>query len=100
MNRILRRIAKDLDLNPAEGALRANLVASQISGLIMVRYIIKIEPLASAHPETIVALIGPTIQHYISGPLSTPTRTAPQDRHDHDSAVAKRRADSRVQCNE
>jgi AcrR family transcriptional regulator len=68
-NRILRRIARELKVDPAEGAIRANLVASQVSGLILVRYILKIEPLASAEPETIVALIGPTIQRYISGPL-------------------------------
>jgi hypothetical protein len=48
-HRILRRIAKDLDVPREEGLLRANLVASQIAGLIMVRYIVKIEPLATAH---------------------------------------------------
>lgn len=69
VNRILRRVAKDLDIDPAEGPIRANLVATQVGGLIMVRYILKVEPLASAPPETIVALIGPTIQRYIAGPL-------------------------------
>ena len=69
VNRILRRVAVDLNLDPAEGPMRANLVATQISGLIMVRYIIKIEPLASAPPETVVALIGPTVQRYIAGEL-------------------------------
>lgn len=69
MQRILRRIAKDLDLPPKEGMLRANLVASQIAGLIMVRYIVKIEPLASAPADTVVRLIGPTVQHYLTGEL-------------------------------
>lgn len=67
--RILRRVEKDLDLRPGEGPMRTNLVATQMAGLIMVRYIIKVEPMASAAPETIVALIGPTVQRYLTEPL-------------------------------
>jgi AcrR family transcriptional regulator len=66
---ILRRVIRQLDLDPAEAPLRASLVASQIAGLAMMRYIIKLEPLASAPGETIVTTIGPTIQRYITGPL-------------------------------
>jgi AcrR family transcriptional regulator len=66
---ILRRVIKQLDLDPAEAPLRTSLVASQIAGLAMMRYIIKLEPLASAPGETIVTMIGPTIQRYITGPL-------------------------------
>ena len=44
-------------------------MASQIAGLIMTRYIIRIEPMASLAPETIVALIGPTVQRYLDQPL-------------------------------
>jgi AcrR family transcriptional regulator len=69
VNRILRRLEVDLDLDPAEGALRANLVATQLAGLIMMRYIVKVEPLASLAPVTVVALIGPTIQRYVTEPL-------------------------------
>jgi AcrR family transcriptional regulator len=68
-NRILRRVERDLGLDPAEGPMRANLVATQMAGLIMIRYIVKVEPLASAAPETVVALIGPTIQRYLTAPL-------------------------------
>jgi AcrR family transcriptional regulator len=69
VTRVLRQVVKNLDLDPAEGALRATLVASQIAGLIMFRYIIKVEPIASASQETLVALIGPTVQGYLTGPL-------------------------------
>lgn len=69
INRIQRRVIKDLGLDPAEGPLRVNLVATQMAGLIMVRYIIKIEPLASAAPEAVVALVAPTIQRHLAGPL-------------------------------
>jgi AcrR family transcriptional regulator len=69
VTRILRRVAKDLQLDPAEAAMRTNLVATQIAGLIMVRYILKFEPLASSSPEVVVAVIGPTVQRYLTGPL-------------------------------
>ncbi len=69
VRRILRRIAKELDVDPAEAPVRVNLVASQIAGLVMVRYILKVEPLATAPAETIVALVGPTIQRYLTQPL-------------------------------
>ena len=69
MARILRRVTKELNLPADEAPIRAGLVASQISGLIMVRYIIKVEPLASASPDTVVALIAPTIQRYLAEPL-------------------------------
>jgi len=67
--RILRRIAKELDLDPAEAPVRVNLVASQIAGIVMVRYILKVEPLASAPAETVVSLVGPTVQRYLTQPL-------------------------------
>ncbi|NUT33798.1 MAG: TetR/AcrR family transcriptional regulator [Hamadaea sp.] len=69
LTQILRRIGKMLDLDPAEAPTRAALVATQIAGLAMMRYIIKLEPIASASPETLVAMIAPTIQRYVTGEL-------------------------------
>jgi AcrR family transcriptional regulator len=66
---ILRRIAKGLDLDPAEAALRSNLVATQMAGLIVARYIVRLEPLASSDPAMLVAVIGPTVQRYLTGKL-------------------------------
>lgn len=45
--------------------LRASLVASQIVGLGFTRYIVQLEPIASASVEELVAAIGPTIQRYL-----------------------------------
>ncbi|ASW55993.1 TetR family transcriptional regulator [Plantactinospora sp. KBS50] len=69
---ILRRALAGLDLAPAEAPLRISLVASQLAGLAMTRYVIRLEPLASAPPETVVAAIGPNIQRYLDGELSAP----------------------------
>ncbi len=66
---ILRRVVNSLDLDPKEGPLRASLIASQMLGLAMARYIVKVEPLASTPREELVAAIAPTIQGYLTRPL-------------------------------
>jgi AcrR family transcriptional regulator len=50
-------------------ALRATLVASQIMGLLVARYIACVEPLASLPAEDIVPLVAPTLQRYLDGAL-------------------------------
>jgi AcrR family transcriptional regulator len=42
------------------------LVASQLMGLAWVRYVLRLEPLASAPVEEVAALIGPTLDNYMS----------------------------------
>jgi AcrR family transcriptional regulator len=48
-------------------ALRADLVASQMVGLAMVRYVLRFEPLASADRATVIAWVAPTVQRYLAG---------------------------------
>jgi AcrR family transcriptional regulator len=69
VTQVLRRAVTVLVLDPAEAPLRTALVASQISGLAVTRYVLKVEPLASAPPEVLVAAIGPTVQRYLTGDL-------------------------------
>lgn len=47
--------------------LRANLVASQVVGLIVARYVVRVEPLASLPADEVVPLVGPTLQRYLDG---------------------------------
>ena len=54
--------------NP-DAALRATLAGSQIVGLAMARYVIGVEPLASASKEEVVRAVGPTVQRYLVGRL-------------------------------
>jgi AcrR family transcriptional regulator len=54
----------------AEGRFRATLVASQVVGLGFARYVLGLEPLASAATEDLVAAIGPTMQRYLTGDLA------------------------------
>ena len=49
---------------------RANLVASQLIGMGMVRYVAQFEPLNKMDVDTMVAAVGPTIQRYLTGDIT------------------------------
>jgi AcrR family transcriptional regulator len=51
-------------------SLRVTLAGSQLVGLAMARYLVRIEPLAEADLETVVTAVAPTLQRYITGDLS------------------------------
>ena len=51
---------------PAE---RMPLVASQVIGLILMRYVLVVEPLASMPRDRVIATYAPTIQRYLTGDL-------------------------------
>ncbi len=65
---VIGRVAGELNADFPE--LRATLVGSQLIGLALVRYIIRVQPLASAAAEDVVAAVAPTIQRYLTGHLS------------------------------
>jgi AcrR family transcriptional regulator len=69
VTQVLRRAVAELDIDVAEAPTRAALVATQIGGLAMVRYVLKVEPVASAPPEQLVAAIGPAVQRYLMDDL-------------------------------
>lgn len=56
-------------VSPDRVELRVALCATQIAGLAMIRYVIRLEPLASADPDTVVAAIAPNLQRYLTGAL-------------------------------
>lgn len=56
--------------NPAgTGMIRAQLVASQLLGVVMARYILQIEPFASMPAEDIARAIAPNLQRYLTGEI-------------------------------
>ncbi|MEV8552698.1 TetR family transcriptional regulator [Streptomyces glaucescens] len=65
-SQLLRRVAGRLDLPDAE--LRAELAAAQLVGVAMMRYVIKLEPLASADMDVIVARVAPVVQRHLTHP--------------------------------
>lgn len=61
---LVGRVATTLETPDA--ALRATLVGSQLVGLAIARYLLRIEPLASADTATVVAWIAPTLERYLT----------------------------------
>ncbi|MBO4258499.1 TetR/AcrR family transcriptional regulator [Streptomyces griseorubiginosus] len=64
-SQLLRRVAAQLDAPDAE--LRAELAAAQLVGCAMMRYVIKLEPLASADMEQVIARVAPVVQGHLTG---------------------------------
>lgn len=52
-----------------EPLLRANLVGSQVVGLLMARNVVAIEPLASTPARRIAQAVAPTLERYLAGSL-------------------------------
>ncbi|HEV2060346.1 MAG TPA: TetR family transcriptional regulator [Solirubrobacteraceae bacterium] len=72
---IFARVAGELQVEDA--TLRANLVASQVVGLVMARYIVGLEPLASMPAADVAAAVAPTLQRYLTEPLAPGDRGPP-----------------------
>lgn len=53
--------------DPASAAMRAGLVASQILGMAMCRYVLRLPPLLALSRADTVAWLGPTLQRYLTG---------------------------------
>lgn len=60
---ILVQLASAIDAEDAE--LRAAAATTQILGLVFERYVLGVEPIASAGHDELVALVGPTLQRYL-----------------------------------
>ncbi|WP_072807518.1 TetR/AcrR family transcriptional regulator [Rhodococcoides yunnanense] len=69
MQVVLRDIAARVDEPAGSAPERVNLVASQMSGLLLTRHVLKLEPIASMPADRVVESIAPTLQRYLTGPL-------------------------------
>ncbi len=70
VTQVLRRAVAEMGLQGEDAALRTALVATQIAGLAVVRYVLKVEPVAGADAEDLVRAVAPTVQRYLTGDLS------------------------------
>jgi AcrR family transcriptional regulator len=66
---VLGRLAEALDLDQPQ--LRASLAGSQLIGLAMLRYVVRLEPLASAPARQVATWVAPSIQRYLTDPNVT-----------------------------
>lgn len=62
-------VGSRVDDPPGSGMVRTQFVASQLMGVVMARYIVRIEPFASLPAEQIAQTIAPNLQRYLTGDL-------------------------------
>jgi AcrR family transcriptional regulator len=60
------------DLGDERAAERGTLIAAQLLGVGLCRYILHMEPLASLPPDDVVAAVAPSVQRYLTGPAASP----------------------------
>ena len=65
---VMRPLASALGSPDAD--LRASLASSHLFGTAVARYLIKVQPLASLPRGALVDVLGPVIQHYLTGELT------------------------------
>jgi AcrR family transcriptional regulator len=61
---LLARVAESVG---QEDPLRVQAAASQLIGVVVLRYVVGIEPLASATTDELVALVAPAVQRHLTG---------------------------------
>ncbi|ORW88925.1 TetR family transcriptional regulator [Mycolicibacter terrae] len=66
---VVAELAHRIDEPDGTGVLRAEFAASQLMGIVVARYIVGLEPLASLPAEQIVDMVAPTLQRYFTGDL-------------------------------
>ncbi len=75
-DRIWSHVGRGQD--PELAAMRHSLIASQLFGLGWTRYILRLEPFASASVDQLAAWIGPTLDVYLHGALPDPKIRGPK----------------------
>lgn len=73
----LRRIVESslmgvsqLGMDEHDKLMRSGLISTQLIGLAMMRYVWKVEPVASMTDDELVAAVAPNIQRYVEGELT------------------------------
>jgi AcrR family transcriptional regulator len=62
--------------DPAEAATRAGLVATQVLGLALARFVLRLPPVVAAPREELVGWLGGTLQRYLTGDPEVPAPPA------------------------
>jgi AcrR family transcriptional regulator len=60
-------VVSALSPDPRQSAARAGLVASQILGMALCRYILKLPPVVAMSRDEVTAWLGPTVERYMTG---------------------------------
>lgn len=62
--------------SPAEARYRAAMVATQMLGLAMTRFVLRLPAVAEASVDELAMTVGPSVERYLSGDIELPARLA------------------------
>lgn len=65
-------LVRSLTHDAADSDLRAGLISSQLLGIALTRYILKLPPVAGIDAETLIAAITPVLSHFLTSPTPDP----------------------------
>lgn len=65
-------LVRSLTHDAADSDLRAGLISSQLLGIALTRYILKLPPVAAIDAETLIAAITPVLSHFLTSPTPDP----------------------------
>lgn len=68
-HRVVKTVESSIGDKVDHVPVRANFIASQVFGLVVTRYILKLEPLASLNEAQLAETIGPTLDRYLTMPI-------------------------------
>lgn len=75
-------LAGRISPDPGDAARRAAMISAHVLGIAFARYVVELPPLAALDAETLIATLGPVLQHYLTGdligPVAQPGRAAPE----------------------
>jgi len=54
-------------INPTDAPRRAGLIATQVLGLALCRYVLRLPPVVAMARDEVVTWLGPTVQRYLVG---------------------------------
>jgi hypothetical protein len=55
-------------INPGKPERRAGLIATQMLGLALCRYVLRLPPVVEMSRDEVISWLGPTVQRYLDGP--------------------------------
>jgi hypothetical protein len=68
-------MAASLCADPAEAPLRAGLIGSQVLGMVLSRYVLRLPPAVAMTRAEIIDWLGPTLQRYLTGSVARRRRS-------------------------
>lgn len=67
LRQVFGPVREALGIDGPDAALRTGLVVTQVAGLVVLRHLLRWEPVASTSPDALAAAVGPTVQRYLTG---------------------------------